>query len=90
VNTEAFSAVSAIPRRFSPGRRLFAPPAFWVWGLMLAIALFSYYCHVLDEQVKRAKTFHTPVVSQDVASIAVLQTSTKPAIKRAARPVSNR
>jgi len=90
VKTETFSDVSTAQRRFSHGRRLFAPPAFWVWGLILAIVIFSYYCHVLDEQVTRAKTFHPPVVAQEVASIAVLQTSAKPALRRAAEPMGSR
>lgn len=81
---------STAQRRFSPGRRLVAPPAFCVWGLILAIAIFSYYCHLLDEHVKRAKTIHRPVVSQEAASIAVLQTSAMPVVKRAAEPMSSR
>jgi hypothetical protein len=88
VKTETL--VATAQRRFSPGLRLLAPPAFLVWGLMLAISIFSYYCHVLDEQVKRAKTFHAPVVSNEVASLAVLQTSAKPVVNGAAAPLSSR
>lgn len=81
---------STAHRPLSLGRRLVAPQALWTWGFILAIAIFSYYCHVLDEQVKRAKKLHTPVVSQEVASIAVLQTLSKPAAKGAAAQMSSR